>query len=189
MSQRKKHLWKKERKKEEKRKEKRKRIRKGIKERKKKSKKGAKRKEKRNRVRNEPEIIKIRQSSHYMYSNNILNFQESTIILNGHTKNVWKLIACTSYKSDTQNNSDVESWAKLNTIARMLIWLVRVDSHWVTVGYSWESNSGHQQIGQQNKAIDCGIVVSEFEPESRYYVTFGKGVLDMTLNCLMVRFQ
>ena len=43
------------------------------------------------------EIIKISQSSHKMYSNNILNFQESTTILNAHTKKVWKLIVCTSY--------------------------------------------------------------------------------------------
>ena len=33
-----------------------------------------------------PEIIKIGQSSHKMYSNKILNFQESTIILNAWTK-------------------------------------------------------------------------------------------------------
>ena len=33
----------------------------------------------------EPEIINIGQSSHMMYSNNIVNFQESTI-LNGCTK-------------------------------------------------------------------------------------------------------
>ena len=45
----------------------------------------------------EPEIIKIGQSSHKMYSNNIVNFQESTTILNARTKNVWKLIVCTSY--------------------------------------------------------------------------------------------
>ena len=32
----------------------------------------------------EPEIIKIGQSSHKMYSNNILNFQESTTILNAY---------------------------------------------------------------------------------------------------------
>ena len=44
----------------------------------------------------EPEIIKIGQSSHKMYSNNILNFQESTIILNACTK-VWKLIECATY--------------------------------------------------------------------------------------------
>ena len=44
-----------------------------------------------------PEIIKIDQSSHKMYSNKILNFQESTTILNAHTKKVWKLIVCTSY--------------------------------------------------------------------------------------------
>ena len=45
----------------------------------------------------EPEIIKIGQSSHKMSSHNIVNFQESTIILNTHTKKVWKLIVCTSY--------------------------------------------------------------------------------------------
>ena len=38
----------------------------------------------------EPEIIKIGQSSHKMYSNNILNFQESMTILNACTKKVWK---------------------------------------------------------------------------------------------------
>ena len=36
----------------------------------------------------EPEIIKIGQLSHKMYSNKILNFQESTTILNAHTKKV-----------------------------------------------------------------------------------------------------
>ena len=44
----------------------------------------------------EPEIMKIGQSSHKMYSNKILNFQESTPMLNAHTKKVWKLIACPS---------------------------------------------------------------------------------------------
>ena len=34
----------------------------------------------------EPEIIKIGRSSHKMYSHNILNFQESTTILNAYTK-------------------------------------------------------------------------------------------------------
>ena len=42
----------------------------------------------------EPEIIKIGQSPHKMYSNNILTFQESTTILNSWTKPVWKLIEC-----------------------------------------------------------------------------------------------
>ena len=45
----------------------------------------------------EAEIIKIGQSSHKMYSNNRLNFHESTTMLNAHTKKVCKLIVCTSY--------------------------------------------------------------------------------------------
>ena len=46
----------------------------------------------------EPEILKISQSSHTMYSNNVLNFQESTTILNAYTKKkkIWKLIAGTT---------------------------------------------------------------------------------------------
>ena len=32
-----------------------------------------------------------------MYSNNILNFQESTTILNACTKKAWRLIECTTY--------------------------------------------------------------------------------------------
>ena len=45
----------------------------------------------------ELEVIRIGQSSHKTYSNNIVNFQESTTILNTHTKKVRKLIVCTSY--------------------------------------------------------------------------------------------
>ena len=45
----------------------------------------------------ELEIIKIGQSSHKMYSNNIRNFQQFTTILNTPMKKVWKLIECTSY--------------------------------------------------------------------------------------------
>ena len=40
----------------------------------------------------EPEIIKIGQSSYKMYSNNILNFQESTPILNTYTKKSGNLL-------------------------------------------------------------------------------------------------
>ena len=44
-----------------------------------------------------PEIINIDQSSHKMYSNKILNFQESMTILNACTKKVRKPIECTTY--------------------------------------------------------------------------------------------
>ena len=44
----------------------------------------------------EPEILKIGQSSHKMYSNNILNFQESTTILNTQTKKSGNLLKAPS---------------------------------------------------------------------------------------------
>ena len=45
----------------------------------------------------EYDIIKIGQSSHKMYSNNIMNFQVSTRILNTCTRKVWKPIQYTTY--------------------------------------------------------------------------------------------
>ena len=45
----------------------------------------------------EVEIIEIGQLSHKMYSNNILNFQESTSIVNACTKTFWKFIEGTTY--------------------------------------------------------------------------------------------
>ena len=45
----------------------------------------------------ELEIIKIGQSSHKIYSNSILNFQESMTILNACTKKVWNLTEGTTY--------------------------------------------------------------------------------------------
>ena len=45
----------------------------------------------------EAEIIKTGQSSRKIYSNNVGNFQESTTILNAHTKKVWKVIEGTLY--------------------------------------------------------------------------------------------
>ena len=45
----------------------------------------------------EPEIIKIGQSSYTIYSNNILNFQDSMAMSNARTKKFWKLIEVTTY--------------------------------------------------------------------------------------------
>ena len=47
----------------------------------------------------EPEIRKIGQSSHKMYSNSIVNFQESTTAC---TKLVWKLTEGTTYRKHNQ---------------------------------------------------------------------------------------
>ena len=56
----------------------------------------------------EPKIIKIGLSSHKMYSNNMLNFQESTTILNASTKKVWKHIEGTTYIWRTSVNVPIE---------------------------------------------------------------------------------
>ena len=45
----------------------------------------------------EPEIVKIGQSSHKMYSNNILNFKSLRQFLMPVQKKVWKLIEFTTY--------------------------------------------------------------------------------------------
>ena len=55
-----------------------------------------------------------------MYSNNILNFQESTTILNACTKKVWKLIECTVYMDD------IKIFAKNEKEQEILIRTVRI---------------------------------------------------------------
>ena len=67
----------------------------------------------------EPEIIRIGQSSHKMYSNNIVNFQESMTILNACTKKVWKLIICTSYTFEKVMNHFISAF-RLNSTATVL---------------------------------------------------------------------
>ena len=58
----------------------------------------------------EPEIIKKNcQSSHKMYSNNILNFQESTTILNTHTKKSGNLLNAPRMLSLTPSSFKVSS--------------------------------------------------------------------------------
>ena len=53
----------------------------------------------------EPEIVTLGQSSHKIYSNKILDSQESTTILFSHTKKVWKFILCTSIVLSNKGNS------------------------------------------------------------------------------------
>ena len=63
----------------------------------------------------EPEIIKIGQSSHKMYSNNIVNFKESTTILNACKKIVWKLIEGTTYLELAEISGDQRIIAVMQT--------------------------------------------------------------------------
>ena len=50
----------------------------------------------------EPEIIQIGQSSYKIYSNNIVNFQESTTILNASRKKVWKFLNAPRMNTQTR---------------------------------------------------------------------------------------
>ena len=62
----------------------------------------------------EPEILKISQSSHKMYSNNILNFQESTTILN----------ACTKMSGNLLKAPRIYTWKKSYKTFNIEIWVV-----------------------------------------------------------------
>ena len=80
----------------------------------------------------EAEIIKIGQSSYKMYSNNILNFQESTTILNTCTKKVWKLIEYTTYlhfnhfialkDSICHGNSKYQMYSVISIVSWLILW-------------------------------------------------------------------
>ena len=64
----------------------------------------------------EPEIIKIGQSSNKMCSNNILNFQESTIILNACTKDSGNLLTAPPNLLSNQNEENLK-WKRKKTRA------------------------------------------------------------------------
>ena len=64
----------------------------------------------------ESEIIKIGQSSLEIYSNNILNFQESMTILNAHTKKARKPIVGTSYIYIETENSILLKYAQARSL-------------------------------------------------------------------------
>ena len=57
-----------------------------------------------------PKVMKIGQPSHKMYSNNILNFQESTAMLNAHTKTSGNL----SYAPRIYSYKYIYIWGSLN---------------------------------------------------------------------------
>ena len=89
----------------------------------------------------ECEIIKTGQSSHKTYSNNILNSQESTTILNAHMKKVWKLIVCTSYIKMKINYMQQKSRSGLCGYRYEMINLVIVIFCWVLWGLVFLSNT------------------------------------------------
>ena len=63
----------------------------------------------------QPEIIKIGQLSHKMYSNNILNFQESTTILNVYTKQSGNLLKFYVIKPNQTKLKKNENWRRHNS--------------------------------------------------------------------------
>ena len=58
----------------------------------------------------EPEIIKIGQSSQKMYSNNMVNFQESRTILNACTKKSGDVLKAPHINCSNLNNSDKHTY-------------------------------------------------------------------------------
>ena len=79
----------------------------------------------------EPEILKIGQSSHKMYSNNILNFQVSTTILNVCTKMVRKLIEGTTYQSGSERDRVNGVWIFFSTMSQFR--QLSVKPRWITL--------------------------------------------------------
>ena len=95
----------------------------------------------------EPEIIKVCQSSHKMYSNNILNFQESTTILNAYTKKVWKLIVCPSYIA--KRKGGLITVIRNNTDNTTIYWTKMIRKQ------KWEEKQLEGRFKRQTNGISC----------------------------------
>ena len=72
----------------------------------------------------EAEIIKTARSSHNMYRNNIVNFQEFTTILNAHTKKVWKLIEGTMSWVRTSSLRCYRPVSTLRLLTVIVVWKI-----------------------------------------------------------------
>ena len=93
----------------------------------------------------EPEIIKISQSSHKMYSSNILHFQESKTILNSCTKKVWKLFWIRHVLGSCSQNKKNEPWKMRDTMISIVIGEFRmVFKGWVRETGNLPKNWDHQ---------------------------------------------
>ena len=70
----------------------------------------------------EPEIIEICQSSHKVYSNNILNFEESTTILNACTKKSGNLLNAPriDYKLKGNKRNLFADWDRSHLVERKM---------------------------------------------------------------------
>ena len=82
----------------------------------------------------EGEIIKIGQSSHKMYSNKILNFQESTIILNACTKSLetyWRHHVHEHHENDLTITSG-NLLRMMNLLIQWMTWNYALGHHLLT---------------------------------------------------------
>ena len=84
----------------------------------------------------EAEIIKIIHTSHKMYSNKILNFQEITTIVNACTKKSGNLLnALRIYKLVTVVQGDQK--APFSIVSTLRCWRGRYSFPWIVPLYSW----------------------------------------------------
>ena len=94
------------------------------------------------------EIIKIGLSSHKLYSNNILNFPESTRILNTCTKKVWKLIEGTTYLLENYE------FIQANFIKEVRVTAKRIKFHQILAQKKWIIKKKKRE--NRSKVRSCG---------------------------------
>ena len=92
----------------------------------------------------EAEIIKIGQSSHKMYSNNIVNFQESTTILNACTKKSGNLLKAPDKPVETQIHWECHWTGNSNGGTLQCVWYIR------------STNSHNWKVNQQKEKEESG---------------------------------
>ena len=97
----------------------------------------------------EREIIKIGQSSHKMYSNNILNFQKSTPILNTYTKNSVNLLKAPRMYSKTCMFIDMWIYMRIRTYTHLYRDLFQKYQHFILKNI--ETEAGFTKIEMNSR--------------------------------------
>ena len=101
-----------------------------------------------------------------MYSNNILNFQESTTISNACTKKSGNLLKAPRTYKERERGVGIQFWD-------------------ICFFRNWIRCSGLSPCGVMAKLLDCDIVLSEFDLHSRCYIHFRTNTLGKGMNPLI----
>ena len=154
----------------------------------------------------EPEIIRIGQSSHKMYSNNIVNFQESTTVLKACTKTSgnllkaprscqWFLFRSIWVCPEISHAKYICRNSHIPSIIGHVVWGYKIHPLYLCKGVRSPSQRTSKSLGECRVLISChcfpdavwiGMVVPVWVPSMGQIVLFSHLLYKQLFNCVKI---